>query len=176
MLSKKDLRDLNNIISEIKHPEKGLEQEVFEALCPITTHVACEMVVANQRGEILLTYRRDSFWQGWHFPGGLLRFKESFFNRIKITAREELGVKLLSAKFLFPLNYINSARGHDVSFVFLCQIKGKPKAGRWFKAMPKNIIQEHRLLFKELKKINFPSLNTSQASLRGQIDYRPLAE
>ncbi len=152
MLLKKDINDLKRIIGKIKHPEKGLQQEVFDALTPVTTHVACEMVVANQRDEILLTYRRDSFWQGWHFPGGLLRFKESFFNRLKITAREELGVKLLSAKFLFPLNYIHSARGHDASYVFLCKIQDKPKDGKWFKKIPKDIIPEHRGLWKQLKK------------------------
>lgn len=153
MLSKKDVKDLNRIIGKIKSPEKGLKQEVFDALCPVTTHVACELVIMNRAREVLLTWRKDGLWQGWHFSGGLLRFKESFFNRLKITARQELGVKLLSAKFLFPLNYTNSARGHDVSYVFLCRIKGKPKDGKWFKAMPKNIIFEHKKLWKKLKQL-----------------------
>ena len=152
MLLKEDLKNFKRIIGKIKQPEKGLQQEVFNVLCGVVTHVACELVIINNKKEKLLTFRKDKFWNGWHFPGGLLRYRENFSSRLKQVAKMELGVKLISAKFLFPINYINSKRGHDVSLVFLCKLNGKPKIGKWFKIMPKNIIPEHKILWKELKK------------------------
>ncbi len=152
MLTNKDIKNLKIIVDKIKQPEKGIEQAVFDILCKITTHVACELIVVNQLGEILLTFRQDNFWQGWHFPGGLLRYRESFESRLKKVTKLELGVKLKSTKFLFPQNYTQSKRGHDVSLVFLCELKSKPKIGKWFKQMPKNIISEHKELWKKVKK------------------------
>ncbi len=153
MLSKSDLRSLEKIINKIKKPEQGIEQVVFDILCKITTHVACELIVVNQQGEILLTFRQDNFWQGWHFPGGLLRYRESFESRLNKVAKTELAVKLKSTKFLFPHNYTNGKRGHDVSLVFSCELRSKPKIGKWFKHMPKNIIPEHRELWKKIKNV-----------------------
>ncbi len=151
MLPKKDLNSLKNIISKIKNPERGIEQEVFDILCKIITHLACELIVINRRKEILLTFRQDKIWQGWHFPGGLLRYREAFKSRLEQVAKLELQTKLKTAKFLFPINYVKSQRGHDVSLVFLCELKGEPKTGQWFKQMPKNIIPEHRALWKKVK-------------------------
>jgi colanic acid biosynthesis protein WcaH len=151
MFPKKDLNSLKNIISKIKNPERGIEQEVFDILCKIITHVACELIILNQHKEILLTYRHDKIWQGWHFPGGILRYREAFESRLKQVAKLELQAKLKTAKFLFPFNYINGQRGHDVSLVFLCELKSKPKIGKWFKQMPKNIISEHKELWKKVK-------------------------
>lgn len=159
MLLKKDLENFTRIVKKIKHPERGLEQGVFDALCSLVTHTACELVIVNNKNEILLTFRKDKFWEGWHFPGGLLRYKESFLARLKLVVKLELKVKLVSAKFLFPINYINSKRGHDVSLVFLCKLEKALKVGKWFKQMPKNIIPEHKMLWKEVIRLLKSKIN-----------------
>ena len=144
MLSKKELARFASLVNKVKDPRKGLPEPVFLALCKLVPFVACEIVIINKKKEILLTWRKDKWWKGWHFPGGLMRFKENFEERLKKTALSELGVKIEKFKFLFPVNYNKNTRGHSVSLVFLCEAKTKPKEGKFFKKMPRNIIDEHK--------------------------------
>lgn len=150
MLNKKEISQLQKLLSKIKYPE--LREEVFEALVKVVPFVACELVIVNNKKELLLTYREDEYWQGWHFPGGLMRFNDSFAKRIREVAKNELGIRVKDYKFLFPMNYTHSPRGHAVGLVFICITKDKPKDGRFFATMPKAIIKGHREVWKKVRK------------------------
>ncbi|OFZ55546.1 MAG: hypothetical protein A3D92_11390 [Bacteroidetes bacterium RIFCSPHIGHO2_02_FULL_44_7] len=152
MLSKAEEKQFASLIKKIGDVRKGLSKPLFDALCKIVVFPACELVLVNNKKEILLTYRKDKYWKGWHFPGGLIRFRESLVKRLKTTAKAELGVSLSNLKFLFPINYPLSKRGHSLSLVYLCKTKNHPKDGQWFKTMPKDIIPEHRELWRMVKK------------------------
>tara|TARA_Y100000310_G_scaffold331174_1_gene404265 strand:- start:686 stop:1153 length:468 start_codon:yes stop_codon:yes gene_type:complete len=149
MLSGAEIKQFQKLVKKIKKPE--LQQEVFDSLVEVVPFAACEMVIVNKQNEILLTWREDGIWKGWHFPGGLLRFGDSFEHRLKQVARIELGTKLKSHKFLLPINYKGIGRGHAVSFLFVCQLTGQPKDGKFFKAMPKDIIPDHKLTWKKVR-------------------------
>jgi colanic acid biosynthesis protein WcaH len=151
-LNVKEVKRLSLLLSKIECPHKGLPQAVFDSLINIVPFVACELVIMD-KGGILLTWREDKFWRGWHIPGGLLRFKDSFDKRIKEVAKKELGVNIKKYKFLFPINYTDCSRGHAVSLVFLCQVDATPKDGKFFRKMPKDIIKEHQETWCKLKKI-----------------------
>ncbi len=151
MLSQKDIWQFVRIAKKIDKPHEGLPKAVFQALCKVVPFAACELAIVNSKKEILLVWRDDKFWRGWHFPGGLIRFRESFEARIEKNAWEELGAKIETLQFLFPMNYPQSKRGHNVALVFLCRTEMKPKKGRWFKTMPKNIIEEHKEVWKKVK-------------------------
>jgi len=155
MFSKKDAKVFARLAKKIFQSKNGLPLAAFDILVKIVPFVACELVVVSQRGEFLLTYRKDKFWNGWHFPGGLLRYNDTFKKRLAETATRELNVKLESCEFLFPIIYRvpQTPRGHTVSMVFLCRIQGQPKEGRWFKVMPENIIREHRKLWRQARKM-----------------------
>jgi ADP-ribose pyrophosphatase YjhB (NUDIX family) len=152
MISKKEVQQLQKLIGKIEHPELGLPQGVFDPLCKIVPFVGPELVVVNNKKEILLIYRDDGFWKGWHFPGGLLRFNETMDQRLKAVAKKELGVTIKKSEFLFHNDYIKNPRGHDVSLMYLCAIKGEPKNGKFFKQMPKDIIPQHKIVWKKLIK------------------------
>jgi len=64
----------------------------------------------------------------------------------------ELSVRVKKNILLFPKNYTKSLRGHDITLVFLCICDGKPKKGRFFADMPKDMVVGHKKLWKELKK------------------------
>lgn len=153
MLKTEEIEKLASLLRKIPHPEKGLPQEVFRALTRIVPFCACELVVKNSQGEMLLTWRHDEWWKGWHFPGGLMRFGESFGESLRRTVKRELGVKLKKFQFLFPINYNRGPRGHGVSLVFLCKLSGTPKDGRYFAKMPKNLITIHKSLWRSIKKL-----------------------
>lgn len=152
-ITQNEIDALVRLLGKVKNPEKGLPAEVFNALTRIVPFSACEMVVINKNKEILLTHREDQWWKGWHIPGGLLRMNEDFKTRLSKVAKNELGAKLKSFKFLFPMNYPKTPRGHDVSLVFLCTLSGKPQHGTFFKNLPKNTIKEHVVLYKKLQKL-----------------------
>lgn len=150
VLNKKELKRLSSLLKKINNPHKGLSRPVFDALLNIVPFVACELVVINKKG-ILLTWRNDKWWKGWHFPGGLMRYGENFDERIQKTAQNELGVNITGYKFLFIKNYNQGVRGHTVSLFFLCKSDMKPKDGKFFKKMPKNIIKEHKELWEMIR-------------------------
>ncbi|TAN34206.1 NUDIX hydrolase [Patescibacteria group bacterium] len=143
MLNAKELKQLCVLLKKIDNPHEGLPQPVFEALLGVVTFAAVELVIKSPRG-VLLTWRDDQWWRGWHFPGGLLRFRESFDERIQAVAWKELGINVSDSKFLFANDCSQGSRGHTVSLVFECRTIMKPKKGRFFKTMPKNIIDGHR--------------------------------
>ena len=153
MLSPKEVRIFKRLVKKLKAHNGELPEETFNALNKVLAFPACEMAVADKQKRLLLTWRKDKFWKGWHFPGSVLRNKEEFAEALQRTAQKELGRGLKSFKFLFPMNYPKGARGHSVTFVFLCRLNGKPKNGKFFKIMPKSIIPEHRQLWKRLKNV-----------------------
>lgn len=151
MLKAKELKQLAMLLKKIKSPHEGLPQPVFNALCGLVPFVACELVVVSEKG-VLLTWRADKWWRGWHFPGGLLRYRETFEERIDQVARKELGVNIAKCKFLFAKDCSQGARGHVVSLIFRCETAMAPKRGRFFKKMPKNIIEAHKELWEKVEK------------------------
>lgn len=151
MLTQKETKQLVSLIKKIDKPHEGLPQPVFDALINTVPFVACELVLINSRG-ILLTWRNDKLWTGWHFPGGLLRFRERFEERIERVAWNELGVDIINSKFLYAKDCSQGKRGHVVSLVFLCKTAMAPKKGKFFKKMPKNIIEDHKEMWSKVSK------------------------
>lgn len=146
MLTSKEQEQLIALLKKIKNPQLGLPQPVFDALVKIVPFVSCELIIVNKKG-ILLTWREDKWWKGWHFPGGLIRYKESFEKRIQKTALSELGIRIKKYEFLFPINYLDSPRNHGISLIFLCMTDMIPNDGKFFKKMPQDIIREHKKLW-----------------------------
>lgn len=74
-------------------PEDGLGQELFLLVSSLTPIVNVDLLVYNGKGQFLLTWRNDSHCgQGWHVPGGCIRFRETCEERIKKVAQKELGI------------------------------------------------------------------------------------
>lgn len=135
-------------------PHLGLGEKLFNKIVKLVPFVACEVLIYDKKKGVLLTWRDDRYWKSWHIPGGLLRFRESFDERIQTVARDELGVHISSHKLIDTYNYIDDPRGHSIGFVFLCKTTDTPTDGKWFKKIPKNLIAHHRpFVARVLKKI-----------------------
>lgn len=150
MLTKKEIDQLAALLKKIDDPHGGLPQPVFDALCDVVPFVACELAIMNKKGELLLTWRDDKWWKGWHFPGGLMRYRETVDERIKKTALNETGIRVKAYEFLCPINYHSSPRGHGVSLIFLTKSE-HAKEGTFFKTMPKDIIPEQRIMWRHIR-------------------------
>lgn len=152
MITPEEIEQLAVLLRKIEDPHSGLPQPVFDALCDVIPFIACELVVMNKKGELLLTWREDQWWRGWHFPGGLMRYRETFDERINKMAMAEIGIHVKKYEFLFPINYDKSPRGPGVSLVFLSREESS-KEGQFFSAMPEDIIFEHREVWEKVRKI-----------------------
>ncbi|MDD5110210.1 MAG: NUDIX hydrolase [Patescibacteria group bacterium] len=150
-LTKREQNQLVTLLGKIARPKRDLPESIFEALILVVPFLACELVVVDRHGRILLTWRDDKYWRGWHFPGGLLRYGETFLHRIRYVARHELGVGVTRARFMSVLNYPGAGRGHGVSLVWRCTVERTPKKGKFFARMPKDIIWEHQRVWKKVR-------------------------
>lgn len=157
----KEIKKLVNQISElVGDPTKGLPEEVFLLATEITPMVNVDLLIRNTKNQILLAWRDDCFYgKGWHVPGGIIRLKESFEERIQKVGEIEIGCP----NIMFnpePLEIVPiicpemKRRGHFVSFIYECylpeefEIENKVsemQAGylKWHDTFPDNMLDVH---------------------------------
>ena len=158
---------LEDAVREIEraaaHPETGLPEEVFRLVTKLTPMINVDLLIKNEAGETLLTWREDTLCSpGWHIPGGIIRFQEPIEHRIHAVAQSELHSDVIFepeplkvTEFILP----NQAyRNHFISLLYRCRLTGAvpdelhcadlqaPKQGQyaWFSAVPENLLKGHR--------------------------------
>lgn len=145
-------------------PEQGLGKELFLFASTLTPIVNVDLVVLNERHQILLSWRDDPYCgRGWHIPGGCIRLRETFEERIQKTAQLEIGAHveyertpLAVYEILSPQYRPNIAdqreRSHFITIAFECYLTDEiladdevlePKNGslRWFDDLPDNLLE-----------------------------------
>ena len=150
------------------NPSQGLPPELFEWISSIVPVPNVDLLVINENNQILLSWRDDEYYgQGWHLPGGCIRYKETIEERIQKTALSELGSKVIAdanpiavrsmimgTKTGYPIK-----RAHHVALLIRCSLpKGfeinnenrkETDAGylKWFDRIPENILEVHDIYF-----------------------------
>ena len=149
------------LLADIGDSRGGLPEDVFRFVSRLTPMATVDLLIQDERGRTLLTWRHDeSYGPGWHVPGGIIRFKESIADRIRACAREELGAEVTSdPEPIHVLEGIRAeeTRGHHVSLLFRCRlltppaealraVASPPAAGqwRWHDRCPPDLLEEHR--------------------------------
>ena len=150
------LRDLTG------DPGQGLPEELFEYVSQITPLMNIDLLIKEEDKGVLLTWRDDGHYEeGWHVPGGIIRYKETFSDRIHAVAKQELGTTVTFDAAPVTINQAihptNKTRGHFISLLFTCRLvsspapelatRGKPKNGHWLwhKQCPDNLISVHEI-------------------------------
>ena len=135
------LKKIKEIISD---PRSGLANELFYFASSITAMVNVDLLIKNKKKQTLLTWRDDEYYgPGWHIPGGIIRFKETFSSRIHKVAESELGISVthtkdpITIKELFAKN--RDIRGHFISLLYECWPESEPNIDRKYNGgEPKN--------------------------------------
>lgn len=145
----------------IDNPREGLPKEAFLLVSQLTPLINVDLLVRNNQGETLLTWRDDEYYgPGWHVPGGIVRFKEHIASRIQAVARDELGTRVQADSTPLLMSEIMAAhrdiRGHFLSLLYRCQLLtapatglmyrcGAPESGqwKWHKGCPEDLIPAH---------------------------------
>ena len=160
------MMNLESAVREIErcvlHPEKGLPDEVFRLITKLTPMINVDLLIKDDAGNVLLTWRADSLCKpGWHIPGGIIRVLEPVAHRIHAVAESELRTDVVFdpdplkvTEFLLP---DQEYRNHFISLLYRCRLTvpvpdflhckdlQNPKNGEyaWFSAPPGNLLQVH---------------------------------
>jgi len=142
----------------IGDPRQGLPEEVFLFTSRITPLINVDLLIQDDAGRTLLTWRDDeSFGPGWHIPGGIIRYKQTTAESIRDCARRELGAEvtfdpepLLVSETIRPCR----DRGHFISLLYRCRLTTPPDpalrweshhagpgAWRWHATCPADLLQ-----------------------------------
>jgi ADP-ribose pyrophosphatase YjhB (NUDIX family) len=145
----------------IGDPHAGLPEEVFLFVSRIAPLINVDLLIQDDAGRTLLTWRDDEFLgPGWHIPGGIIRYKETSAARIRACALQELGAEVsFDATPLLVLESIqpHRNRGHFISLLHRCRLLTPPDenlrahesrllaagAWRWHQGPPPDLLEVH---------------------------------
>ena len=146
---------------QIKNPKIGLPEEIFFFVSRLTPMVNVDLLIKDENNRTLLEWRDDKFHSpGWHIPGGIVKFKETFEERLKKVAETEIHAKIKFEPAPLSINQIISnhdTRGHFISILYKCFLSGKyvPKNKglkenergylKWHDSCPGNLIKVHEI-------------------------------
>lgn len=151
---------LQEVRSHISNPESGLGEQLFLFATELTPMVNVDLLIRDSQNRILLSWRKDVFYEeGWHVPGGVVRLKETFENRIAEVGKNEIGCDCIIHKEL-PTEIVPiicpemKQRGHFVSLVYECSLpegfeihnevnEGEAGYLKWFERCPEDLISVH---------------------------------
>lgn len=154
---------IEKIRAFVKDARAGLPHEVFYFTSELTPMVNVDLLIKDEDGRTLLTWRADEFYgPGWHIPGGIIRFKEYASTRVQEVARAELGASvevdrhpLWVCEVMAPNRDV---RGHFISLLYGCRLLsspnpqtqslgGTPTHGQWMwhAGCPSNIIRQQEM-------------------------------
>lgn len=154
-------RQLGAVEAAIPDPHLGLPEEVFLFATRITPMVNVDLLIRDESGRTLLTWRDERYWEpGWHVPGGIIRYKETFAQRVRAVARLELGAQVEFPPAPIAVHELIQARrrdrGHFISLLFPCRLLTPPdpalRAGegpplpnqwKWHETCPDDLISVH---------------------------------
>ena len=145
----------------IVNPHMGLPEEFFLFVSRMTPIVNVDLLIKDELGRTLLAWRDDQYaGQGWHLPGGIIRFKETFEERLIKVSEMEIGSIVSYDKKPIALNEVfpdHDTRGHFVSILYDCKSSSdislnfngtKPdEVGflQWHNKCPDNIVEVHEM-------------------------------
>lgn len=158
LMSIKDAIDV--LEKKVPRPTQGLPDAVFYYISRTTPLVNVDLLIKDEKGRTLLAWRNDQYCgQGWHVPGGILRFKETLETRVKKVAQSEIGTLVEFEPKPIAFNEIilkQKTRGHFISFLFKCRLsssfipqnKGlkETDAGylQWHQTCPHNLLKTQK--------------------------------
>ena len=153
--------DINKTIAGIEatitNSKVGLPEEVFKMVSRLTPLVNVDLLIKDKDNRTLLAWRDDKYvGDGWHIPGGIVRFKEHFGHRIHKVAETEIGAPIAFNPEPIAVNQVmsnNETRGHFISFLYECTLltdftpinlnlsPNDPGYLSWHKACPDNLVK-----------------------------------
>lgn len=146
----------------VPDPSAGLPDEVFYYISRVTPLVNVDLLIKDENGRTLLSWRDDQYsGKGWYIPGGIVRFKETLETRVEKVAQNEIGIGIqydhVPIAVKQCINPKNNNRGHFISILYKCFLSGKfipnnknfssiyPGYLKWHSSCPDNLLRWHEM-------------------------------
>ncbi|HYA42707.1 MAG TPA: NUDIX domain-containing protein [Syntrophobacteraceae bacterium] len=147
---------------EVPDPRTGLPDDLFYYISKTTPLVNVDLLIKDEKGRTLLAWRDDQYaGKGWHVPGGIVRFKETFETRLRKVAEAEIGADISFSPAPVAINQMINRncdiRGHFISILYNCFLSSTflpPNKGlsmndrgylMWHESCPTNLIIWHEI-------------------------------
>ena len=131
---------ISTLESAVGDPHQGLPEEAFLFVSRVTPLVNVDLLIQDDDGRTLLTWRDDELCgSGWHVPGGIIRYKEMAADRIRACALGELGAEVTfesTPVLLYEAILDQRTRGHFISMLYRCRLLTLPDARREGRSNP----------------------------------------
>ena len=149
-------------------PTKGLPLDLFEFSTTLRPFINVDLLIENDKGEILLSWRDDKHYgTGWQIPGGIIRMMESIEACIQRTAEREIGSRVefdndpyavlenITCEYREGIKN-QLERAHNIVLLYKCRVpqdyildngdKEKNEEGylEWFSVLPDNLLKCHK--------------------------------
>lgn len=163
-LSEIEQKELLTLMDKLEFP---LPSAVFEAWCRVFGNVCAEIAVmrtSNGVHEMLLTYRDDEYFKGWHIPGSIMLPGETIEDTRDRVMRVELSIEPVVSTFIhwfqrmYGTGIGESTRGYELAFLFSIdssRVKDFPmnEKAKFFALdhMPSDLIPNHVRIVDYLK-------------------------
>jgi len=145
-----------------KQPQFGLPDDIFYFVSRSTPLINVDLLVKDKNNGVLLSWRDDEYTgNGWHIPGGIVRYKENIKKRVDEVSRLELKGIVACDQDPIAVNEIitdkQRDRGHFISLLFNCSINDDYKINngnllptdpgflKWFQKCPEDLISWHEI-------------------------------
>jgi len=173
------LQDVWNDIVKHLHSidaKNGLPEDVFLAVSTLVPIVNVDLLVLDDENHILLIRRNDPFFgEGWHIPGGCVRFKETMAERVNKTALTELScavtfdptpiaVRDVIIKEQREALSFKNHRAHHLAVLYRCHLpegyvadngykeENEPGFIKWFAKLPVDLLRVHDVYLDDIKR------------------------
>jgi NUDIX domain len=121
-----------------------MPRPLFYALRGVAALTAVEILIEGAPGQVLLTWREDQHWSGWHLPGGFVAPFETLADACARVSDRELGQHVVFDRVLTAEGWRDHPYASVVSIVCLCQPTQPITVGRCFSGIPEQLIEQHR--------------------------------
>lgn len=162
-LSENEWTEWTKLTKRIKFIDGKIPEEAFYAFCEAFVTAVIDLIPyrrLNNEVEILLIYRKDKYYDGFHIPGSVIVPGKTSKETLNSVIDVELGKDSLVSKIDF-VGIIDSMkgegldldkRGQDLKLLYVCKVDGEVMEGEWFTKnnLPKNIIPEHQKVAREI--------------------------
>lgn len=133
LLDANQLAAVENLRDAAFSPQEGLPEELFLLISGLVPLPNVDMLITNEKNELLLRRRVDSWFQNsWHIPGGCMHYGEEFLTCVHKTALRELGTDVFVKpdpiavrnviRGVDPTKRYPRERGHNVAILFACTV------------------------------------------------------
>ena len=149
---------LGELLTEMRQEGEHIPEEAWLPLMDAVVTSWCEIAIAKKAGDnwkVLLTYRKDKNWDGWHIPGGLWKVQYPTFQDIcNAIAQRELGIEVEFRRVIDAVKWTKHPFAHPLALICLCEAKGEiqeTETAKFFNRenLPRNMVNDYHQKYLE---------------------------